>query len=103
MKKNKRSGKAFLSDSTKEFGSIAWYVIANDRGVTDRWIESEVRLSDCSRNITLNMGVSVACASMTDEEERHEAINERLEKIDTLIDQLTQFKASYQEALSKLL
>lgn len=93
------SDKQFLSASTKEYGNIAWYIVRHDRGPSDKWIESEIRLADCSRSVSFNMSLSLACDSFTAEEHRQQ-MQERLDKIDTLIAQLTQFREKYAEAIS---
>lgn len=100
--------KKFLSDNTNEFGNIAWYVkaktstvIESTKEVKVSWIESEIRISDCAKSVTLSMGLGVSNPACSDADAKQN-LDERLDKINNLISQLEEFKKAYSEAIQCL-
>lgn len=84
----KKRDKRFLNESTEEFGSISWSVVSGDP--VNRWdslVESDLRISNCSKNIHLDFNC-----------EKLSHIDKRLVKLDNLIDSLTLFKEALLEA-----
>jgi hypothetical protein len=88
----KAKGKTFLTDHPEEFGSVSWYVRINPHWMSgDKFIASELRLSDCSKDITLDFNCNTPSET-----------KKRMDKLDTLISELMDFKLSLQKASEKL-
>jgi hypothetical protein len=102
----RNANKTFLSKEDDEFSSIAWSVEVVKRSEEDVWLSSEIRMSDCSRFINIDMDICLVDPKYTTPEEVAEKIERRLDKIDTLINELTKFRDSYKaslESVNKLL
>lgn len=93
--------KIFLSDSPSEFSSIAWSVQLQSSGPSNSWIWSEIRLTDCSRPITISMGLTVHNDQGLTNEMRLHNIEQRLSKINRLINELEQYREAYLTAIQK--
>jgi hypothetical protein len=96
-----KSSKQFLSKLPYEFSTIAWHVTLQERGETDVQVRSEIRLTDCSKSIVIDMNLCLADPQQyTTKEAAKEMTNTRLDKLDCLIDQLTLYRREYLIALS---
>ena len=93
------ANKTFLSKENDEFSTIAWSIEVADRGEEDVWLSSEIRMSDCSRYICIDMDICLVDPKYTTPEEAAEKIQKRFDKIDVLINELTKFKDSYKKSL----
>jgi len=100
----KRSSKAFLGEKENEFGSACWYVKTGldrpenwwEMSATEKMemslkkakgkVRANLRVTDC--NSTINISFFAA----TEEE-----VTERLDKLDTFIKELTDFRRAYTE------
>ena len=88
-----KRNKTFLSQSHQETGNIAWYV-STDRGDQDFFSElvsSDLKISDCSGSISLDF----SC-------EKPSHIDKRIDKIDTIIQELQSMKEGFLEAKKSL-
>ena len=96
-----KSSKQFLSALPYEFSTIAWHVTLQERGETDVQVRSEIRLSDCSKSIVIDMNMCLADPQQfTTKEAAKEMANKRLDKLNCLIDQLNLYRHEYLMALS---
>lgn len=90
--KTEESKKVFLSDKPNEFGSLAWcayscYDEPTDESEGDLWVVADLRITDCSRPITLEFYTS-----------KEEDAKGRLDKLDKMIGQLYAFRTAYTKA-----
>jgi hypothetical protein len=84
----KAKGKTFLTDHPEEFGSVSWNVLVKEGFMYDgKAIRSKLRLSDCYKSIELDF----FCKNQ-------KGLTKRLEKIDTLINELLNMSQALREA-----
>ena len=84
----KAQGKKFLTERGDEGGSLRWFI--NTEGEEHAWkVESSLTLTDCYRHITLEFhaGTKPQCLK-------------RVAKLDTLIEELQEFRESLSKSLS---
>lgn len=81
-----KSSKLFLSDKASEGSSVRWSITASP-GATYLSLDSEVVITDCHKQVALDF-----CAYADND------IKGRLDKIDTFIRTLQEFRDSLQEA-----
>ena len=83
----KARGKTFLNDNHEEFGAVAWNVRVGHGREGCKWVNADLRVSDCDDSISLDF----YCNS-----ERR--LSKRMDKLDVLINELLDFKAALMEA-----
>ncbi len=72
--------KAFLPNPVDEFGTVSWYV-KEKKEDEKTYLYACFRMTDCSRPIWLDFNI-----------EKTEQLQQRLEKVDTIIKEATSFK-----------
>lgn len=96
-----RLGKKFLSKLHYEHSSISWHVSLEERSETDVQIRSEIRISDCTKFIVIDMNACLADPQKyTKESDAKVFAQKRLDKIDCLIEELMEYRQAYHSALS---
>lgn len=80
----KKRGKTFLSESHQEFGSVAWFVTTEEDWGDD--VQGRIRITDCYKQIELDLDCDIG------------KVHKRIEKVDTLIEELMAVRSALQEA-----
>lgn len=96
--KYQQMNKTFLSPMADEYSTIAWSVDICDEGPQYAYLNASVRMSDCSKNIMLDFDVRLYQNEHTSSEDIQDNIKKRIQKIDTLIEELKTFKSHFVKA-----
>lgn len=98
-----KNEKMFLDANASEYSSVCWTVSANEHTDSETaYVNCDVRISDCFKVASLDFSYSFkkAGAKIDPEEDAQQdtTLDDRIQKLNSLIDSLVRFRAALEEA-----